>query len=119
MPVLELLLTDHLYHLILHRSGEHALAVLAVVVVAFVAFCPVLTAQEILVLSGTPGVFLGEQPGAPLVGPGIVSGLHLGLDDLSGEAGEVPVWRPKVSKAVGHVEPSELPPNPLKLGLLL
>ena len=62
VPVLELFLSGHLYHLILHRSSVHSIAVRAVVDV--VAFQPVLVAHATLVLCGTLCVFLGEQPGA-------------------------------------------------------
>ena len=44
--------------------------------------------------------------------------MQLGFDDLSGVDGRVSVWLPVVEKANRH-KPSEFPPVPLKLGLLL
>ena len=84
MPVNELFLSGHLYHLILLHSMAPAVAVLAVVALAVP---PELFAQVFLVLGGTLGVFLGEKLGAVAVGPGIVSGVQLGFGDLSGVDG--------------------------------
>ena len=61
-PVLELFLSDHLFHLILLCSAEPAVAVLDVVV--DVAVEPEVVAQAFLLLGGPPGVCLGEQLGA-------------------------------------------------------
>ena len=50
-------------------------------------------------------------------GSGIVLGVQLGYDDLSGVVGGDPVWLPTVFNDVVH-EPSELLRIPLELGLL-
>ena len=92
--VLELFLSGHLYHLILLCSVEPAVAVLAVVEVTEE---PERFAQSFLLLGGLLGLSIGKQPGADAVGPGIVLGVHLGKDDLSGEVGGNTVWLRPVS----------------------
>ena len=112
VPVLELFLSGHLHHLILLRFIAPAVAVLAVVALAYL---PILAAHAALVHCGILGVFLGKQLGATAIGPGIVSGLQLGLDDPSGVDGEVIVWLQYISPGVVKVagcETSELPPVP-------
>ena len=62
-------------------SVPHAISVLAVVPVALGKEPSV---QFFLSLGGNLSVFLGKHTGADAVGPGILLGLQLGYDDLSG-----------------------------------
>ena len=116
-PGPELFFGGHLCHLILLRPVPLAVSVLAVV---RVAHGKEPSWQLLLKLGGNPSVLLGEHTGADAVGPGILLGLQLVYDDLSGPDGDSPVWVLDVIVAHGgRHEPSELLSVTLELGLLL
>ena len=114
-PSVELFLGDQLCHLILLRPDIVAVSVPVVV--------PEATGEEpsgqfFLLFGGTLSIPLGEHTGANAVGPGILLGLQLGYDDLSGpEIGSL-VWVPDVLVGVRQ-KLSELLCVPLEIGLLL